>query len=545
MIGSFGFVPNHFYKKDPPMKPIRAVVICLGLISIGSPLKADETPVKSKIVAVDLFKNGLAVVKREVTLGKAGVYVIDDVPSPVHGTFWIESSGTIDTLVQMRDVMVPASETPPGNMQDDLAGKKVTLYFKSERRAPVVGIMMQMKPAKPDEVSQPSRYLLVQTSKSRVYVDASEVASIEVEDAGEKVKRRQPRLVLTLAETEKADTRVAISYLTHGLSWAASYKIDISDPKTLTLEQHAIIKNELANLEGAEVRLISGFPSVQFANVQSLLTPGTTLAGFFQELSGGVARMANVLDNSVITQNPVSFNRHGSSFNIAIGAIPTGEGVDLHYQPIGKRSLQEGETLALTVGKGKSDYERVVEWLIPDTRNDYGAYDGRGRGSEDDDPWDALKFKNPLAYPMTTAPALVTANGAFNGQRTTYWVNAGEETVLRVGKALSIRTRSLENEQVVKDGGGREFIWIGGRQFRKSLVEGEIAVSNHRKEAVQMVIRRRFSGELNHAEGSPKSSLREEGVFSINRRYELVWTLPLKAGEEQKIKYSYSVLVAY
>jgi hypothetical protein len=512
------------------------------VILAGPPIRADETPIKSKIVAVDLFKNGLAVVKREATLAKPGVYVIDDVPNPVHGTFWIESAGTVETLVQMRDVEVPVNETTVGNLQDDLAGRKVTLHFKSERQAPVVGTMMKIKLSKTDEVVQPGRYLVIQSPKGRVYVDSTEVASIEADDAGEKVKRRQPRLVLTLGATEKADTRVVIRYLTHGLSWAASYKIDITDPKTLSLEQHAIIKNELTDLEGAEVRLISGFPSVQFAHVRSLLAPGTTLAGFFQELSGGMYQMADSMRNSVMTQQFV-MNNPRVGFNVAIGAIPTGEGVDLHYQSIGKRTLKDGDTLALTVGKGKSGYERIVEWLIPDTRNEYGSHDGRGHGGEDDDAWDALKFKNPLAYPMTTGPALVTANGAFNGQRTTYWVNAGEETVLRVGKALSIRTRSLENEQIAKDGSGRDLIWIGGRQFRKSIVEGEIAVSNHRKETVQMVIRRRFSGELSRADGSPKSSLREEGIYSINKRYELVWTMPLKAGEEQTIKYSYSVLV--
>jgi len=525
------------------MTPIRALALVLALTLSGNTLHADETTVKSKIVAVDLFKNGLAVVKREVTLGKPGAYVIEDVPSPVHGTFWIESAGTVDTLVQTREVEVPANETTPGNLQEDLAGKKVTLTFKGEKRAPIVGTMMAMKSAKQDEIVHPGRYLIIQTAKGRVYVDSNEVGSIEADDAGDKVKRRQPRLVLTLGATEKAETKVVIRYLTHGLSWAASYKIDITDPKSLTLEQHAIVKNELADLEGAEVRLISGFPSVQFSNVRSLLSPGTTMAGFFQELSGGVARMVDFASNSVMTQNPVgNYSRGG--FNVAIGAIPTGEGVDLHYQSIGKRSLKDGDTLAMTVGKGKADYERIVEWLIPDTRNEYGSHDGRGRGGDDDDAWDALKFKNPLAYPMTTGPALVTANGLFNGQRSTYWVNAGEETVLRVGKALSIRTRSIENEQSVKDG-SREFIWVGGRQFRKSTVEGEIAVSNHRNETVQMVIRRRFSGELTRADGSPKSSLREEGVFSINKRYELVWSLPLKAGEEQRFKYSYTVLVPY
>jgi hypothetical protein len=192
------------------------------------------------------------------------------------------------------------------------------------------------------------------------------------------------------------------------------------------------------------------------------------------------------------------------------------------------------------VGKGKSEYERIVEWLVPDTRNIYGQLDARETG---DDVWDALKFKNPLPFPMTTGPATVTASGRFNGQRTSYWVNAGEETVLHVEKALSVRTRSIENEQLKENGSSRDLIWVGGRQYRRTTVEGELAVGNHRKESIALVIRRRFSGELIQAEGTPKQTLREEGVYSVNKRQELLWTLALKGGEERKLKYSYTILV--
>ena len=121
----------------------------------------------------------------------------------------------------------------------------------------------------------------------------------------------------------------------------------------------------------------------------------------------------------------------------------------------------------------------------------------RGRatgGARDvgDNVWDALKFKNPLAFPMTTGPAMVTANGRFNGQRTSYWVNSGEETVLRVEKSLSVRTRATENEQL-KDAGTRELVWIGGRQYRKATVDGELTVSNHRKEAIASLVIRRVA----------------------------------------------------
>jgi hypothetical protein len=521
------------------MRTLRILALALAAASPAAPARAEDAAVKSKIVGVDLFKNGLAIVRREATLGKAGTYTVDDVPTPVLGTFWIDSTAPVDVTMKTRDVEVPASDVPPGGLQDDLAGKKVTVQFRGDRRPPVSGTMMKFKPAKPDERAA-GRFLVLETAKGRVYIEPNEVATVESEDAGATVVRRRPQLVLALGATDKAETKVTIRYLTHGLAWAPSYRVDITDPKTLLLEQHAVVRNELADLDGAEVRLISGYPSVQYANVRSPLSPNTNWVSFFAELAGGLRnREIDVLSNSIVSQQRITGNDRGGGWGLALGATPSGEGVDLHYQPIGKRTLAEGDALFATVAKGKADYERIVEWLVPDTRNAYGQPDGQ---DADGDAWDALKFKNPLSFPMTTGPATVTANGQFNGQRTSYWVNAGEETVLRVDKALSVRTRATENEQLKDNGSSRDLIWVGGRQYRKTAVEGELAVSNHRKEAIALVIRRRFSGELVAADAAPKQALREEGVYSVNKRQELLWTLALKGGEEKKLKYTYTVL---
>ena len=525
------------------MRTLRLLTLTLAATLPASPTLAADAPVKSKIVSVDLFKNGLAIVKREATLGKAGTYALEDVPTPVHGTFWIDSTGgTVDVMVKMRDVEVPASDVPPGSLQDDLAGKKVIVHFKGDKRAPVSGTMLKIKPVKHEEQA-PGRFLVLQTAKGRVYVEPTEVAAVESEDAGDKVVRRRPQMLLTLGATDKAETKVTIRYISHGLSWAPSYRLDISDPKTLSLEQHAVVRNELEDLDGAEVRLISGYPSVEYAHVRSPLAPHTNWLAFFAELANSRHREIDALGNSIVSQQAIRFNER-STHRLALGAIPTGEGVDLHYQSIGKRTLADGEVLALTVAKGKAEYERIVEWLVPDTRNAYGQIERNETAT--DDVWDALKFKNPLSFPMTTGPAAVVANGQFNGQRTSFWVNAGEETVLRVEKALSVRTRASENELLPKDNGSaRDLIWIGGRQYRKTTVEGELAVSNHRKETISLVVRRRFSGELSSADGNPTRQLREEGVYSVNKRQELLWTLALKGGEEKKLKYTYTVLVPH
>ena len=469
----------------------------------------------------------------------------------------------IETAVQMRDVEVPASEARPGNLQEDLAGKNVTIHFKGDKVPPASGTVMKLKREKGESASSgrgqaQTRYLVLKTAKGQVYVEPAEIAYVETENAEEKIKRRQPRLLLTVGETDKAENKVAISYLTHGLSWAPSYRIDITDPKTLALEQQAVVKNELTDLDGAEIKLISGFPSVQFAHVTSPLSTRMTWDAFFQQLNQRGWRGSDLDNNRVVGQQTVG--NAVSPYDLSMAATPAGEGVDLHYQSIGKRSLAEGDSLALSVARSKAAYERIVEWLVPDTRDEFGrnlregSYNPWGRydRNEDDDgsAWDALKFKNPFSFAMTTGPAMVVADGKFDGQRTSYWVNAGEETMLRINKALSVRTRAIEHEE--QQNGAtpgslassvRDVVWIGGYSYRKCTVEGELTVSNHRKETIQFVIRRRFSGDLVKADGDPKISLREEGVYSVNRRNELLWTLPLKAGEEKKLTYRYTVLV--
>ena len=118
------------------------------------------------------------------------------------------------------------------------------------------------------------------------------------DELGERSVERPILIRQLLGATDKPETKVTLRYLAHGLSWAPSYRIDISDPKTLALEQHAVVRNELADLTDADVRLISGYPSVQYAHVRSLLAPRTTWASFFSELSARPSEYADATSNT-------------------------------------------------------------------------------------------------------------------------------------------------------------------------------------------------------------------------------------------------------
>ncbi|MFH0938622.1 MAG: hypothetical protein V1899_05000 [Planctomycetota bacterium] len=246
---------------------LMVTIFGLGCLFVSA---AEETTVQSRVVAVGLFKNGLATIKREVKLPGPGTYRIDAMPEPVHGTWWVESDSVIETRTTTR----------------------------------------------------------------------------EVEGINPKMRERQVVLLLTVPENAKAAT-VLLTYLTKGIAWAPSYRVDITDPKELNITQTAVIKNELCDLEGADIQLITGFPNIQFANVVSPLSPRTTWATFFQQLNTRFADGHTSMLNSVARQQrePVSNNN-----NMDISAASTGEGVDIHYQPVGKRTWRVSLNSILALG---------------------------------------------------------------------------------------------------------------------------------------------------------------------------------------------------
>ena len=540
-------------------------ILCVGLAAGAAWSQGQE--LECRIASVGMFKNGLAVITRTVEVPRPGVYIVTNPPEPIHGTFWLESDAVVEARMTTRELDVPVTEAGGPGLQEEWVGARVALYFRDGAIPPTSGTVLEAGsvestwdrnyqapnhynpflsyyPVHRDQPNQPApRFLVLQTDRGRVYADSSMIAYAEVEGARETVRQTRPVLELTVKEGP-SPARITLSYLTKGIAWAPSYRLDLSAGEQLTIEQKAVIKNELQDTEDADMYLISGFPSVQFAHVTSPLSLNTTWTSFFQQLSqqtrpySGLAHAATqqaVLTNAIVPEQ-----------GIDLSAIPLGEGPDIHYQPIGRRSLKAGDALALPVASAPAPYERIIEWIVPDTRGPNGQYLPEHRYQENPDAyrdaaWDAVRFKNPLPFPMTTGPVMIVEDGQFLGQQMCYWTNTGETATVHITKALSIRTRSVEHEV----DGERQQVYIFGQRYQKTQVQGELTVSNHRNEAVSLLIRRRFSGDLVEAGGEPKCVLLEEGVWSVNKRNELTWTLELQPGEEKNLTCRYNVHVYF
>jgi hypothetical protein len=203
--------------------------------------------------------------------------------------------------------------------------------------------------------------------------------------------------------------------------------------------------------------------------------------------------------------------------------------------------LAEGDALSLSVASGKADYERLVEWNVPDERGADGRRTDQTAVADQNSAWDVVKFANPLPFAMTTAPAIFIREGKFLGQQTSHWVAPGNNSTMRITKALSVRTLCREQESQTDE---RQSVWVGARRYRQISVKGELTVINSRSVDTKLIINRGISGELVSADDNPKNTLATEGIWSVNRRNGLQWELTLTPGAKKVLKYAYNVMVA-
>jgi hypothetical protein len=554
-----------------PMKPYHLLLLATSTLAFG------EKTVTPTIDSVGMFKNGLAVVRASFPIDGPGNYRWEKVPNVVHGSLWVESDGKV--VIQSTTRMIEETdetEKPVGALQKDLAGKDITVIYRSgETNATATGTVWDIPPLSATKTwdtdysslnpSNGSYYwqrnrifgnsntptqpttgnFLVFTEKdgTRSYINQSNITALTVKGPFKPATRlvEKPVLIFEVGEVPKSGGTVAITYLTKGLAWMPSYRIDLTDPEELRIRHSAVIRNEMDNFDDAELQLISGYPNVRFGSVDSPLWPGTSLSSFFQQVnqSGSMGNGLSILSNA-ITQQAVYMNNSSRSEGSSLPNVAEAGNVsdDIHYEGIGKRSMKAGDTLSLDVMEDSAEYQRVVEWVVPDPRNERGRYDNNNAPTGGE-AWDAVRFLNPFKAPMTTAATTITEKGAFRGQSQSDWVNPGQQTCIKVTRALSIRTRSTETEEE----GERKIVYIGGNDYQRTTVKGRLTVRNFRAKEAVITIRCEFSGELLEADGYPDKSLRLEGATSVNPRRQLDWTITLPAGEEKELTYRYELLV--
>ena len=472
------------------------------------------------ITNLAVFKNGIVSIERSITKPTFNDYFLSDDFKPIHGTLGFSPFGSVQLKKELRNIKT-VSKSPFENIPALYLGKKVFVKVKSgEDPEYISGVVIDpFNQQKKDEDNKKQQFLIIQDNKNKnitEMIDVKDIISIRSYDGLNKFQKEE-RQVYTLKNSNPQVKNIKMRYLTNGFNWAPNYKYILGENNQLTIESNAIISNELEDIKEVNVELISGFPNIEYANVYNTLALNISLNNFLSSISS--------LDGSIaftgsLCQNSMDFCEGDSN---ASPQKIVSNNKDLFYQKVGAISLKKDETLFMPLAKATTTYQDVVKWNIDNTRSYTGFYSSNHKFNEEC--WNAIIFKNPFKYPLTTGPVQFYKNDKFIGQSTTSWFNPEQEASLNVNKALTIVAKYYEDNQqesfqkFVKNSSfskQQKTLTIYNRKYRKKKVNAKATVQNFRNKAVTMKITVDISGKLIEASETPKISLLREAITASN-----------------------------
>ncbi len=558
--------------------PFQVAVLVLSLFA-GSSLAA-EADVPLKITQVTLFKNGLGYFTSTATL-PAGATTLrfGQLPIPSHGTFWVGYEAGLPVkgvFTRLETISRPQTASDITGLLEANVGRNVVLYSRywgaanTEDPKPVKGKLLSVNRGEPATPASPYVMSARPESERNQYYGGSRpaVAIIQTEEgtaaiSTDSVQRllitggkaatqwthqeKIPVLRLELAQPAPGWT-INVSYLAKGITWAPSYRIDLSDAKTAAFTAKAIIINEVADLDAVKVDLVTGYPNLLFSDIQSPIALSSTLGQFLQALQQGRSenRGSPVVAQQAVMGNLIGIGGGGGGSNLApqYGTAATGQQAeDLFLYPVKELTLKRGETAMLPLFSAKLPYEHVYTWKIPDMLDERDQYRHPSADSNTRPPqeevWHICRLTNTGKMPLTTAPAEFIKDGQIVGQDICYYTNPGTQTDIRINRALRIAAEHAEFE-VRRERNAAQFY---GYNYDKVTVRGVLDLTSSLPDTVHVEVTKLLSGDV--LENKEKAEVIDtaKGLRAVNARHQLVWKIDLAPGKMAKLTYDYVVLV--
>ena len=341
-----------------------------------------------------------------------------------------------------------------------------------------------------------------------------------------------------------------MKYLSHGMNWAPSYRYILGKNNKLTIENSAVITNELENFKDVDIDLISGFPNIKYRNVFNPLSYNTTLAQFFSQIvSHGYNNRygnSNIMNQSVMSN--FASNHDDPQNNASDSMKENTKNKDLFYNNIGKISLKKDESTYIPLDKATADFKRIVKWDMTNFRDYRGNYENKKKINEEC--WDAITFKNPFNYPLTTGTVQFCEDNKFIGQGSSSWFNPQQEATLNINKSLTVKVNLKEKENKAERAKMRNaknhpesFIYYDGYRYRKAVINATATVNNFQSKQINMYVKLKFSGKFIKSNAEVDISLLKEGATSINEATQAIWDIKIPANTKKVITYSYEIWI--
>jgi len=514
---------------------------------------------KPKTIAV--FKNGLGFFIREGEVELLDKWAVtESVPQATLGSLWI---GSLDEDTQIEEVIGFFEElksvTEAITLQDLLKaniGKKAavtvnnqviegTIRSVPEDRVPYSESILQRVP------SQPAVIAIISTKEGEVAINKNAVSKIEFPPnfstkipSQEKAKRIKFKLA-----TRKKKAVLSLSYLQKGISWIPSYLVNIEDSKKARITMKATLINDIEDLENVDAFFVVGYPNFMYADVLSPLALDQALSQFIIGLEAGARRRDEYsqLSNIMRQSMPAAVREEARVQPLdygyaAIKGVPGASEEDLFLYHKKGISLKKGERAYYHIFSQEVDYKHIYEWNVPDTLNvDPSGYQRSGQPQRDSEQvWHSVKLENSTDYPWTTAPALTVSGWKPLAQDVINYTPKGIKTNLKLTVATDIKTNRNEYEiERQRD------VRLYRSSYDLVTVKGELYINNAKSKDVTMEIKKKVTGEVLEVSHDGKIEKVAEGLRGVNFNSFISWEIPVKAGEEVEVTYTYKVYIRH
>lgn len=494
-----------------------------SLLSLSLALAAPADLAKTRISEAALFKNGYAVVVREVDLDKSGTTLVGELPNPTMGSFWVTASPGVKLKTLINGFSTSKTTATVGSMDELIrlnVGKDAT--FDMNSGGPVIGKIL----------SEAGAIVTIQTGKGTVTVFKSAVQRVTIESGAKTTSEFESRNRVIKIVAEGAGKAYLVG-LERGLTWVPAYSVDLSDPKKLKLIARATIVNDLGNLKGIPVKLITGFPNINSYGQDPFF------AGDMNQVLGTMMQAGRPagpggFGGGMMTQNAAPSM---ASFDEAFG-VPqntTESDGDLSFLKLPSVTLETGERSYNILFTTESPYEHLYTWDVGSAIVNE-AYTGIGGQQE---VWHTIKFKNGAGQPLTTAPAMTWANGNILGQGMINYTPNGSDVMYPINKALDVVADAQEEEIDRK----MDALQLrNGASYDLVKLKGTLELQNRKDEAVKVRIKKNLTGEILDGGNGTMSKI-AKGLRDTNSESQLKWEQTIESGKRLTINYTYQVYV--
>ncbi len=522
----------------------------LALLAAASTVAADVTMQPRRLA---LFKNGYGFVTLSGTLDDATRTRLGPLPVPSVGTFWVGVGGKAELrslVAGMREFHVPmAGAVDMGMLIAANPGKKVSVRYTASGQeagyaagtilampgemelAPGNVIGGEMRPV-PGTVSSP--VLMLRTDAGGTVVIPTHAllgVSFEGECRMPENIMRRPAVELELA-APAAGAPVEVTCLASGISWQPSYRFELGDGGKGTLTAKATISNNLMDIEGAEVELITGNPSLEHA---AEIDPIALRAA-----GGQQPRM--MTKNAVVRRQAVTMNGacDGDMVMETAPAAPMGmapaEGVqtaDLFFYPLQDFSARAGEVVVRPLFSVPVDYRSVYVWEVGDPQRFTNP--APGQVQDNTEVWHCIRFTNPLNMPLTTAYVEFLEKGRIAGTNTVSYTPSQKECTARMNQAVNVPVRKkaelIDQQRVSIPHYGN---------VTRNTTRVTLTLTNGTADAIDAEVIQRVNGKVSAAgEGEVQVTGSFSGPGSSNPATIVRWKLHLEPGQSEKVGYTY------